>query len=158
MAVIVAYPPVWAAAAEAVGWAVGVVTAWFAAKAASDTIDVMMSESAEEADNAKQKAQEQATTDASACEACGGGDDGDGKKDNKDEPRTEPKNLEEKLSMDEAKGGAGQEIMKGKINDPRYPQSDWAKMEHIHRGPNNNTVIHYWKNRLTGSSHGFKFK
>jgi len=69
-------------------------------------------------------------------------------------PRTEPKNLEEQLALKEAKAGAGKEIMKNKINDSRYPSNIWAKKSHRHK----NIEIHYWQNRNTGASHGYKFK
>ena len=74
-------------------------------------------------------------------------------------PRTEPQNLAEKLTMDEAKGGAGDPIMRGKINDPKYPEDVWAKMQHVHQNPDGTTItVHYWKNLLTGDLEGFKFK
>ena len=73
--------------------------------------------------------------------------------------RTQPANLAEKLTLDEAVAGAGNRIMQGKINDPRYPEAIWAKMQHVHQHPGGNqTVIHYWQNLQTGLSHGFKFK
>ena len=66
--------------------------------------------------------------------------------------RTQPQNLAEKLALDEAMGGAGTRIMKGKINDPRYPEDVWAKMQHVHENPGGTkTVIHYWEN-LDGCS------
>jgi hypothetical protein len=69
------------------------------------------------------------------------------------------RNLAEKLSLDEAKGGAGRRIMLGKINDRRYPENVWAKMQHVHRHPDGTqTVIHYWENLQTGAREGFKFK
>jgi hypothetical protein len=49
--------------------------------------------------------------------------------------------------------------MQGKINDPAYPESLWAKMQHTHYNPGGSTtVIHYWENLQTGARHGFKFK
>lgn len=99
---------------------------------------------------------------------------------NKPPPRTEPKNLEEKLALDEAKNGAGNKIkgFDAKQNDPRYPPDKWSKMEHTHKrtdgrvsiteGPNGEIVksskhvetidIHFWENTQTGQRHGFKFK
>jgi RHS repeat-associated protein len=84
-----------------------------------------------------------------------GGAEDDGKP-----PRTDPQNLCEKLTMDEAKGGAGKRIMQGKINDPRYPEDKFAKMEWTHYDCNGKKVatIHYWKNLETGELSGFKFK
>ena len=73
--------------------------------------------------------------------------------------RTAPRNLAEKLTLDEAKGGAGKRIMQGKINDPKYPEGDWAKMQQVHEHSNGTqTVIHYWENLETGAREGFKFK
>lgn len=73
--------------------------------------------------------------------------------------RTSPRNLAEKLTLDEAQGGAGKRIMQGKINDPKYPEDLFAKMQHVHQNPDGTkTVIHYWENLQTGSREGFKFK
>jgi RHS repeat-associated protein len=73
--------------------------------------------------------------------------------------RTVPRNLAEKLSLDEANAGAGRRIMQGKIKDPRYPGNVWAKMQHIHENPDGTkSVIHYWENLQTGAREGFKFK
>lgn len=73
--------------------------------------------------------------------------------------RTEPTSLGEKLALEEAMEGAGERIMEGKINDPRYPETEWAKKSHVRRLPDGNQVeIHYWENILTGQRHGFKFK
>jgi hypothetical protein len=73
--------------------------------------------------------------------------------------RTAPRNLAEKLALDEAKGGAGNRIMQGKINDPKFPEDVWAKMQHVHEHPGGTqTVIHYWENLQTGAREGFKFK
>lgn len=73
--------------------------------------------------------------------------------------RTEPANLSEQLTMEEAKSGAGEEIMKGKIKDPKYPADKWAKMSHTHENPDGSIVeVHYWKNRSTGATEGYKFK
>jgi hypothetical protein len=59
--------------------------------------------------------------------------------------------------MDEAKGGAGERIMQGKIKDPRYPEHLWAKMQHVHEGLDGSKVtVHYWQNLDTKASHGFK--
>jgi RHS repeat-associated protein len=73
--------------------------------------------------------------------------------------RTAPRSLAEKLTLDEAEAGAGRRIMQGKINDPRYPEEVWAKMQHVHEHPDGTqTVIHYWQNLQTGAREGFKFK
>ena len=72
--------------------------------------------------------------------------------------RTRARNLSEKLTMDEARGGAGVEIMAGRIKDPRYPTERWAKMSHTHRHTSESqTEVHYWKNRETGATEGYKF-
>ena len=73
--------------------------------------------------------------------------------------RTEPHNLAEKLTLDEAKAGAGKRIMQGKIKDPSYPEDAWAKMQHVHEHPGGTTtVVHYWQDLKTGARKGFKFK
>jgi hypothetical protein len=72
--------------------------------------------------------------------------------------RTEARSLAEQLTMAEAKGGAGLEIMQGQIGDPRYPQAKWAKMSHVHRTPDGKTIeVHFWRNRDTMHDHGHKF-
>ena len=76
-------------------------------------------------------------------------------------PRTEPNSLEEQLALEEAKGSQNEdkEIMKGKIGDPRYPTEEWAKKQHLHEALDGSEInIHYWENRLTGETHGYKFK
>lgn len=75
-------------------------------------------------------------------------------------PRTEPNTLEEKLTLDEAKGiTEGNEIMTGKIKDKNYPDKDWKKCEHRHVDYyGNENKVHWWQNRHTGETHGFKFK
>jgi hypothetical protein len=76
--------------------------------------------------------------------------------------RIQPKNLAEKLTLDEARAGAASngEKMTGKIGDPSYHPNDWAKMEHVHKTPSGqNVTVHYWKNRADDAkNHGFKFK
>lgn len=78
------------------------------------------------------------------------------------EVRTEPKNLEEQLALEEANAkpqDPEDEIMQGKIKDPRYSEKDWKKVEHIHERPDGRNIdIHYWENRLTGEKREFKFK
>ncbi len=72
--------------------------------------------------------------------------------------RTEPKNLKEKLTLEEAKNAPGEEIMKGKIKDPRF-QKEWKKMNHIHTNPDGTNIeIHFWEHKITGKRMGFKFK
>jgi RHS repeat-associated protein len=74
-------------------------------------------------------------------------------------PRIEPATLREQLTLEEARAGAGERIMEGRINDPRYPEDDWAKMSHVHVGPGGvRTEVHYWENLKTGVREGFKFK
>ncbi len=75
--------------------------------------------------------------------------------------RTEPQNLSEQLTMEEAKNNPGQEIMQGQIRGPAYPGANWAKMQYVHRPLDSsaaNITTHYWENRLTGEKEGFKFK
>ena len=76
----------------------------------------------------------------------------------KERPRTEPKNLEEQIALTNAKAGEGDEIMNGKINDPKYPQEEWAKKQYKMKYKNSEAVIHYWEHRITQARHGFKFK
>jgi RHS repeat-associated protein len=80
----------------------------------------------------------------------------------KKEIRTEPKDLEEQLALDEAKSkprSQKDEIMGGKINDPKYPRDEWKKVEHTHKKSDGTTIdIHYWENRNTGEKKEFKFK
>jgi hypothetical protein len=79
----------------------------------------------------------------------------------KPQVRTEPKNLEEQLALEEARYNPGKEIPQKKleIKDKDYPKEDWAKKQHIHEGLNSAEInVHYWENRHTGDRHGFKFK
>lgn len=72
--------------------------------------------------------------------------------------RTIPKNLAEKLALNEVKAGAGRRIMEGMIKNSRYPENTWAKIQHVHGHPDGTkTVIHYWENLNTGAREGFKF-
>ncbi len=67
--------------------------------------------------------------------------------------------LGEQLTLDEAEAGAGERIMEGKIDDPAYPEDEWAKMSHVHEYPDGSkTEIHYWEHFETGTREGFKFK
>jgi len=74
--------------------------------------------------------------------------------------RTVAGNLAEQLALQAAKAGAGERIMKGLINDPKYPEEIWAKMQHVHYDleTGKNIAIHYWENLQTGIREGFKFK
>ncbi|MFH1334108.1 MAG: hypothetical protein ABIH77_02225, partial [Pseudomonadota bacterium] len=75
--------------------------------------------------------------------------------------RTEPNNLSEKLALDEAKAGAGKEIMKGRINDPAYSSEEFSKIAHYHSpldSEQSSIEIHYWRNNSTGEQFGYKFK
>ncbi len=68
-----------------------------------------------------------------------------GKVDKKPDVRTEPKNLKEKLTLEEAKSAPGKRIMKGKIKDPRF-QKEWKKMRYIHTNPDGTKIeIHFWE-------------
>lgn len=81
---------------------------------------------------------------------------------NKPKKRTEPRNLEEQLALEEAKTkppNPKSEIMQGKINGPNYPTDKWSKNEHVHYNTDGTkTDIHYWENRITGEREDFKFK
>jgi RHS repeat-associated protein len=67
--------------------------------------------------------------------------------------------LSEQLTLEEAQAGAGRRIMEGRINDPKYPEDAWAKMQHVHQNPSGTkTVIHYWEHLPTGLREGFKRK
>lgn len=73
--------------------------------------------------------------------------------------RTEARTLAEQLSLKEAQAGAGERIMQGKINDPKFPADEWAKMQHLHTTPEGqNIVIHYWERLGDALRTGFKFK
>lgn len=69
-------------------------------------------------------------------------------------------NLAEQLALEAAKTGAGQRIMQGLINDSRYPEEVWAKMQYVQTNltTGENIVIHYWQNLVTGLRESFKFK
>ena len=73
--------------------------------------------------------------------------------------RTDPANLNEQMMLREARSGLGRETMQGRIRDPKFPQAEWAKMEHI-RTMNDGTriEIHYWRHRATGEVLDPKFK
>ncbi len=73
--------------------------------------------------------------------------------------RTEPKDLQEKLTLDEAKSGQGEPIMKGKLKDDKYKKGDTEKMQHNHdHGDGTKTEVHYDKNKKTGETSNFKIK
>jgi RHS repeat-associated protein len=72
-----------------------------------------------------------------------------------DKFRRTPNNLAEKLSMDEAKGGAGEVIMRN-LKDPRFKGME--KLQHMHVHPDGTkTVIHYVRDPATGKLLDFKF-
>jgi hypothetical protein len=73
--------------------------------------------------------------------------------------RSQPMNLREQLAMEEAKAGAGKEIIPAnKIGDPRFAGGDWAKYQHVHRASDGTKyTIHYMKNLRTGEMVDFKF-
>lgn len=72
--------------------------------------------------------------------------------------RTKPIDLEEQLTLEEAKGEKGKNIPLN-IQDPKYPESDWKKMKHNHAHPDGTkTEVHWWENIGTGARHGYKFK
>ena len=70
--------------------------------------------------------------------------------------RRTPNTLEEKLALDEAKGGAGRKIMDG-LNDPNFKGME--KWSHYRRNPDGtSTEIHYVRDPKTGKLMDFKFK
>jgi RHS repeat-associated protein len=70
--------------------------------------------------------------------------------------RRVPQNLSEELTMQEAKGGAGEVVIKN-LSDPRY--KGWEKLQHVHRNSNGtNTTIHYIRDPNTSVITDFKFK
>lgn len=61
--------------------------------------------------------------------------------------------------MFEEAANAGERIMEGEINDPNYPEDEFAKMQHVHVSlEGEKTVVHYWENLQTGEQFGFKTK
>ena len=73
--------------------------------------------------------------------------------------RFEANNLNEQIALQQAKAGMGKRIMQGKINDAKFPEGEWAKIQHdIELGDGTTITIHYWRNLPTGEQFGFKFK
>jgi hypothetical protein len=74
--------------------------------------------------------------------------------------RTEPADLQEKLVLDEARGGAG-EPYRGKLEDPKYdPETgthDKRQFNHDH-GDGTSTEVHYDVDRATRQGSGYKIK
>ena len=49
--------------------------------------------------------------------------------------------------------------MKDDTNDPKYPKTEWKKMQYNHKSLDDiNTELHYWENIQTGNQQDFKFK
>ena len=72
--------------------------------------------------------------------------------------QTQPDNLKEQLTMEEAQSGAGEEIMKDRLKDPKYKDTH-DKMSHKHdHGDGTSTEVHYWKDKTTGETSDFKYK
>lgn len=80
--------------------------------------------------------------------------------DDKEGSRSEPKDLQEQLTLEEAKGGAG-EKWDGKLQDPKYDSEtgshDKIRYNHDH-GDGTSTEVHYDRNRTTGEGSGYKIK
>jgi RHS repeat-associated protein len=74
--------------------------------------------------------------------------------------RTYPENLSEQITIKEVKAGAGGQIMKGEIKDPRFSENIWKKMQHVHEplGGGKKSVVHFWQRIADGFRTGFKFK
>ena len=70
----------------------------------------------------------------------------------------EPKTIQDRLALDEAKTGAGSPVRKmPPLSDPRY--LGWIKMQHIVTSVEGaQTVIHYARDPKTGKLADFKFK
>jgi hypothetical protein len=77
-------------------------------------------------------------------------------------PRTEPADLIEKLVKDEVLENPSRpqdEIMKGKIKDPKYPEAQWKKVETTRVRPDGSKVTtHHMEHRFSGKKEQFKFK
>jgi RHS repeat-associated protein len=74
--------------------------------------------------------------------------------------RTEPRDLEEQLTLEEAKAGAG-EPYKGKLGDPKYdPETgtEDKRTHHHEHGDGTSTEVHWDVNRETGESSNYKIK
>jgi hypothetical protein len=74
--------------------------------------------------------------------------------------RTEPRDLQEQLALEEAKAGAGKDYS-GDLGDPKYHPVTGTedKKTHSHdHGDGTTTEIHYDVNRSTGERSGFKIK
>jgi hypothetical protein len=74
--------------------------------------------------------------------------------------RTKPRDLQEQLAMEEAKGGAG-EPYRGKLSDKKYDSTTGThnKKTHNHNhGDGTSTEVHYDVDRRTGEKSGFKIK
>ena len=77
---------------------------------------------------------------------------------NRQEPSIDPGNLGEKLAVDEAANALRRHVMEEKLNDPRYSEHQWKKMNMYINLFKAKTTIHFWENRFTGQREGFKFK
>ncbi|MBB4038360.1 uncharacterized protein RhaS with RHS repeats [Dysgonomonas hofstadii] len=74
--------------------------------------------------------------------------------------RTQPRNLQEQLTLEEAKSGAGVDYS-GRLGDPKYKENggDFVKKQHNHNhGDGTSTEVHYDVNTKTGEASGFKIK
>ncbi len=82
----------------------------------------------------------------------------------KDRQHTDPQDLTEKLTLDEAKAKPSDpddRIMEEKIKDKRYPKDKWKKVEHVHERPDSQVPdvhVHWWEEISTRKRHGYKFK
>ncbi len=75
-----------------------------------------------------------------------------------DKFRRSPRNLQDQLTMKEARAGAGEPVPgMGPLKDPRW--KGWQKWQHQHRGPDGSlTNIHFNYNPKTKQRADFKFK
>ncbi len=74
--------------------------------------------------------------------------------------RTEPRNLQEKLAMDQVKSNPGGTMLENiKMTDPRWHGNEgWVKMQQIVETSKGKVNIHYLRNTKTGVLDDFKYK
>jgi LysM repeat protein len=78
-------------------------------------------------------------------------------------PDETPRTLAEQLTLQEARAGAGEVIMRDLADEPRlvdnYGPGEWVKKQHVHRKPDGDKInIHWFHNESTGQDVEFKFK
>lgn len=78
-------------------------------------------------------------------------------------PDQQPANIYESITMDEARAGAGEIVMRDLGDTPRlvdnYGEGEWVKMHHSHTTPDGKGIaIHWFRNLTNGKNVEFKFK